>query len=105
MVEKITPDRERSLQTYTLLLAGLNALATSGPIPTVVPAFLVKLLSVSGYHPQLSACAGCEAEVARVTEPDVAARRLEDRAQHVEQPAHAGVVSRPVVRAHSTTES
>jgi DNA repair protein RecO (recombination protein O) len=58
LVEKMTPDREQAFSTYALLLAGLNALA-DGKGATVVPAFLVKLLSVSGYHPQLQACAGC----------------------------------------------
>src|SRR5688500_325712 len=55
VVEKITPDRERSIQVYTLLLDGLRSLMADGA-DTLVPAFLVKLLSVSGYHPQLSAC-------------------------------------------------
>jgi DNA repair protein RecO (recombination protein O) len=58
LVEKITPDREHSFSIYALLLAGLQALAT-GKGATVVPAFLVKVLSLSGYHPQLSVCAGC----------------------------------------------
>jgi DNA repair protein RecO (recombination protein O) len=58
LVEKVTPDRERAFSTYALLLAGLHALA-DGKGSTVVPAFLVKLLSVSGYHPQLHVCAGC----------------------------------------------
>ena len=58
LVEKMTPDRERAFSTYALLLAGLHALA-DGKGSTVVPAFLVKLLSVSGYHPQLRVCAGC----------------------------------------------
>jgi DNA repair protein RecO (recombination protein O) len=57
-VEKITPDRERSFSVYALLLGGLQALA-DGKGESVVPAFLVKLLSLSGYHPQLSVCAGC----------------------------------------------
>ncbi len=59
VVEKITPDQERSPGTYALLLGGLRALATED-VTTVVPAFLIKLLSLSGYHPQLSVCAGCE---------------------------------------------
>jgi DNA repair protein RecO (recombination protein O) len=58
LVERITPDRERSLQTYSLLTSGLRALAELRA-PSIVPAFLLKLLSVSGYHPQLRACAGC----------------------------------------------
>jgi DNA repair protein RecO (recombination protein O) len=57
-VEKITPERERAYPVYSLLLAGLHALASFGE-SSVVPAFLVKLLSVSGYHPQLSVCASC----------------------------------------------
>jgi DNA repair protein RecO (recombination protein O) len=57
MVEKITPDRERDFDVYALLLAGLDSL--SRDLDTVVPAFCVKLLSLSGYHPQLQTCAGC----------------------------------------------
>jgi DNA repair protein RecO (recombination protein O) len=57
-VEKITPDRERAFSVYALLLGGLAALA-EGKGGSVVPAFLVKLLSLSGYHPQLTVCAGC----------------------------------------------
>lgn len=62
-VEKITPDRERAFSTYALLLGGLNALAANGGA-AIVPAFLVKLLSISGYHPQLESCAGCGENVA-----------------------------------------
>jgi len=58
MVEKITPEGERALSVYRLLLDGLGALGDDDG-GTVVPAFLVKLLSLAGYHPQLQACAGC----------------------------------------------
>ena len=58
IVEKVTPERERAASTYRLLVHGLEALK-AGKGATVVPAFLVKLLSISGYHPQLSTCAGC----------------------------------------------
>ena len=58
LVDKVTPDRERALPVYALLVSGLEALA-AGESTTVVPAFYVKLLSVSGYHPQLRVCAGC----------------------------------------------
>jgi DNA repair protein RecO (recombination protein O) len=58
IVEKITPDREQATSTYELLLGALRSLVSGGG-EAVVPAFLVKLLSLSGYHPQLSACAGC----------------------------------------------
>jgi DNA repair protein RecO (recombination protein O) len=62
IVEKITPDRETSFPTYRLLLDGLRSLMDDGA-DTLVPAFLVKLLSVSGYHPQLSVCAGCDEQL------------------------------------------
>ncbi|HET7482424.1 MAG TPA: DNA repair protein RecO [Actinomycetota bacterium] len=58
VVEKITPDRERALSVYSLLVEGLEALS-GAPGDSIVPAFLVKLLSLSGYHPQLTSCAGC----------------------------------------------
>src|SRR5918999_1210076 len=58
IVEKITPERERAHSVYDLLLGGLRALVVDRG-GTVVPAFLVKLLSLSGYHPELRACAGC----------------------------------------------
>ena len=58
VVEKMTEERARSLPTYSLLLSGLQALG-AGPCESVVPGFLIKLLSISGYHPQLSVCAGC----------------------------------------------
>jgi DNA repair protein RecO (recombination protein O) len=60
VVEKMTEERERSQPTYSLLVAGLQALG-AGPCDSIVPAFLIKLLSISGYHPQLSVCAGCGA--------------------------------------------
>lgn len=58
LTEKITPERERTTPTYALMARGLEALATGGGAP-VVPGFMVKLLSLSGYHPQLTSCAGC----------------------------------------------
>ena len=58
LVDKITPDRESAGNTYALLLAGLRALL-QGRGDSIVPGFFVKLLSISGYHPQLGVCAGC----------------------------------------------
>ena len=58
VVEKMTEEREKASSTYALLLAGLTALG-AGPCESIVPAFLIKLLSISGYHPQLTVCAGC----------------------------------------------
>jgi DNA repair protein RecO (recombination protein O) len=57
-VEKVTEEREESFQVYGLLLAGLAALG-QGKGASVVPAFLIKLLSLSGFHPSLRVCAGC----------------------------------------------
>lgn len=58
LIEKISPDREASFSSYSLLAAGLRSVA-EGRGPSVLPAFIVKLLSVSGFHPELLACAGC----------------------------------------------
>lgn len=58
LIEKITPDRESSGPTYSLLLGGLQSLAGDHGA-AAVPAFLVKVLSISGYHPELKRCAGC----------------------------------------------
>lgn len=58
VVEKITPDREQALPTYSLLVEGLRAL-DDGKGATLVPAFLIKLLAESGYSPELDSCAGC----------------------------------------------
>jgi DNA repair protein RecO (recombination protein O) len=60
LIDKVAPDNERSQPLYALLLDGLRALAARPPA-TVIPAFMVKVLSLSGYHPQLSACAACGA--------------------------------------------
>ena len=57
LVEKIMPERERALPVYDLLLGALESVAQGAE--NVVPAFLVKLLSLAGFHPQLSVCAGC----------------------------------------------
>ena len=58
IVDKLTPDRETALPTYALLIGGLEALAEDKGA-TIVPAFLAKLLSLCGYHPELRSCAGC----------------------------------------------
>ena len=58
LVEKVTPEREKAIPVYSLLLGGLQALATA-PSDSIMPAFYLKLLSLSGYHPQLTRCASC----------------------------------------------
>lgn len=57
-VEKITPDREEASSIYYLLQSGLESLGRDLG-PTVLPAFMVKLLSVTGFNPELTGCAGC----------------------------------------------
>ncbi len=57
-VDKVTEEREGSVAVYGLLLSGLAALG-EGKGASVVPAFLVKLLSLAGFHPSLRVCAGC----------------------------------------------
>lgn len=58
LVDKVTVERERSVSVYGLLLSGLSALASSAR-GAVVAGFYIKLLSISGYHPQLRVCGGC----------------------------------------------
>ena len=58
IVEKITPEREGAFNIYAVLFGGLKALAEDKG-DSVLPAFLIKLLSVTGYNPELQACAGC----------------------------------------------
>jgi DNA repair protein RecO (recombination protein O) len=58
LVDKVTPEREPAGSVYSLLTSGLDAVAAYGAASTV-PAFALKLLSISGYHPQLRVCAGC----------------------------------------------
>jgi DNA repair protein RecO (recombination protein O) len=56
----IAQEGERSNRLYVLLLDGLRQLAAGPPWPaTVLDAYLLRLASVAGYHPQLDACAGC----------------------------------------------
>ncbi len=56
----IAQEGERASRLYVLLLDGLRQLATVPRWPaTVLDAYLLRLASVAGYHPQLHACAGC----------------------------------------------
>lgn len=61
-VDKVAEEHERNIKLFLLLLQGLRALdarPTDGN--AVGESFLLKLLSVSGFHPSLSACAICGA--------------------------------------------
>jgi DNA repair protein RecO (recombination protein O) len=58
--DKVAEEHERNVRLFLLLLSGLRALAGRPEEPTIVAeSFLLKLLSLSGFHPSLSACAVC----------------------------------------------
>ena len=61
-VDKVAEEHERNVRLFMLLLSGLRALETSPADPAAVAeSFLLKLLSLSGFHPSLTACAVCGA--------------------------------------------
>ena len=61
-VDKVAEEHERNVKLVLLLLAGLRALDTKPAVPdAVAESFLLKLLSLSGFHPSLTACAVCGA--------------------------------------------
>lgn len=64
-VDKVAQDHERNPRLALLLLAGLRALDAGPADPAAVAeSFMLKLLSQSGFHPSLNACAVCgEAQV------------------------------------------
>src|SRR5437870_10614841 len=61
-VDKVAEDHERNVRLFMLLLSGLRSLELMPADPAAVAeSFLLKLLSLSGFHPALSACAVCGA--------------------------------------------
>lgn len=59
-VDKVAEEHERNIRLFLLLLSGLRALDARPADPTAVAeSFLLKLLSLSGFHPSLTACAVC----------------------------------------------
>lgn len=59
-VDKVAEEHERNVKVFVLLLQGLRALDVKPADGVAVSeSFLLKLLSVSGFHPSLSACAVC----------------------------------------------
>jgi DNA repair protein RecO (recombination protein O) len=61
-VDKVAEEHERNMRLALLLLAGMRALDTQPADPSsVAESFLLKLLSLSGFHPSLTACAVCGA--------------------------------------------
>lgn len=61
-VDKVAEEHERNVKLFLLLVNGLRALEEAPADPSAVgECFLLKLLSVSGFHPSLTACAVCGA--------------------------------------------
>ncbi len=59
-VDKVAEEHERNVRLFLLLLSGLRALETRPADPAAMAeSFLLKLLSLSGFHPSLTACAVC----------------------------------------------
>ena len=59
-VDKVAEEHERNVRLALLLLAGVRALDTKPSDPgAVAESFMLKLLSLSGFHPALTACAVC----------------------------------------------
>ena len=59
-VDKVAEEHERNVRLFLLLLSGLRALDQGPRDPTATAeSFLLKLLSLSGFHPSLTACAVC----------------------------------------------
>ena len=57
-VDRVAEEHERNVRVVLLLLSGLRSLETRPANPAAVAeSFLLKLLSVSGFHPSLTACA------------------------------------------------
>jgi DNA repair protein RecO (recombination protein O) len=60
--DKVAEEHERNVRLFLLLLSGLRALDRTPRDPAAVAeAFLLRLLSLSGFHPSLSGCAVCGA--------------------------------------------
>jgi DNA repair protein RecO (recombination protein O) len=59
-VDKVAEEHERNVRLFLLLLGGLRTLDTRPmDAAAVAESFLLKLLSLSGFHPSLTACAVC----------------------------------------------
>jgi DNA repair protein RecO (recombination protein O) len=60
--DTVAEEHERNVRLFLLLLSGLRALDRTPRDPAAVAeAFLLRLLTLSGFHPSLSACAVCGA--------------------------------------------
>ncbi|MDP9406278.1 MAG: DNA repair protein RecO, partial [Actinomycetota bacterium] len=60
--DRVAQEQERATRLVLLVLDALRALARDPQYPSVVlDAYLLRLASLAGYHPDLGACAGCGA--------------------------------------------
>lgn len=60
IVDRVAEEHERNPRLYALFVAGLSALeARDGDPELVAQSFLLKVLSLVGYHPSLEGCAQC----------------------------------------------
>jgi DNA repair protein RecO (recombination protein O) len=58
--DKVAEEHERNVRLFMLLLTGLRSLELSPADPAAVAeSYLLKLLSLAGFHPSLTACAVC----------------------------------------------
>src|SRR5262249_30692848 len=59
-VDRVAEEHERNTRLALLLLSGIRALdAVPADPAAVAESFMLKLLSLSGFHPALTACANC----------------------------------------------
>lgn len=58
-IDRVAQEHERSVRTFMLLLGGLRQLAEAPDAAAVVDAFLLRLASLAGFRPHLTACAAC----------------------------------------------
>ena len=66
-VDKVAEEHQRNVRLAVLLLSGLRALDACPADPAAVAeSFVLKLLSLSGFHPSLTACAVCGGPDARL---------------------------------------
>jgi DNA repair protein RecO (recombination protein O) len=70
-VDKVAQEHERNIRLTLLLLSGLRGLDARPRDPeAVAESFVLKLLSLSGFHPSLTACAVCGNTDPRLFSPD-----------------------------------
>jgi DNA repair protein RecO (recombination protein O) len=93
--DKVAEEHERNIKLVVLLLGGLRALEQRPADPAAVAeSFVLKLLSISGFHPSLSSCAACGSRMPTLFSAGLGGAVCADCAEH-----DAGPVS-PEALAH-----